>query len=1051
MFFSKANFQQISEKIILNELSLNLNYEEWALVVPTNRMMRHLIKQITKQNGHARDLNIFSMRMFANKLAGKIKPFVPLRESAAQAFIDYSIKKTLKENRLKYFSIYVDNPTYSLLEKLRKIFSEYKRLGIDSDKLKEFAKELSSNEYDKTMDIAEIFEIFDNVCREVNAVDLGDAYRIILNVEEEAFYKTFKELFPSLKKIYFIRFNEYSSPEIEIIHRLSKIENLSLAAELDILETSTLYLDGFEEIINNFVEKGFQKIVAKNYQDKIKIFENKFLNFYKNKNEEIQNDFNQNIELYSVQDKKEEIDLIAKIIKKLILEKNVRADQICVLFNVIEEYSDIVKFTFEKYGLPTNFTDRKTLSQTYPISELIAFLEIKNRDYNYRDILRAFSGSFFDKTDIDLNSIKSSAIRLKILKGYKIWINKLEFVIEKVFQNENDDYAKETVSEFENALRSIKKINEHLSVFEDKAAPSKFFNSLILFLNRTNFFNNLLQLKTEEIELSVRSVAKAIESLKEFFELMSRLEQFEGNNKKSFSYYVETMKNIFSSGRFNARERSNDGILITNLNEARGLEFDYVFIGGLYDGNLPSRYDSEVFMIERFRTSEKKHQNLERLMFIRAASSFKEKLFLFYPRFEEKKELSKSLFLRDFEKAFGLQEKNCPLENIIYSEEERKFFVAKQFLIQRDNVLVEKLGSLTEKIEIMQKRKKAIKDKWNGCLFAVSKNYEIQNYLNDIIFNQKLSPSWLEIYAACPFKFFVERILEVKESKEPSEEIEALEIGYVLHKIFERFYSEYLPENELMHALLSSNRRNVENRLFEIAKDEFQKAFNINFEDDNSFLEKDFSQSFYDIEKVFGINGDKSNSMLSEFLNKEKEDSEKTKFLPKYVEKKFGYENEDFIFGGIKLKGKIDRIDLIKEEKKFRIVDYKLSGKNISKEDLRQGLFLQTTIYMEAAREILRKEEGDKQWKPSDPQIFSLKLNADNFGYKKVKCYDSRKSLSEEEISKANLELIEELKIKISEFAKSISNGEFPLSLLKDRENKICIYCQFDGICRVKN
>ncbi len=88
---------------------------------------------------------------------------------------------------------------------------------------------------------------------------------------------------------------------------------------------------------------------------------------------------------------------------------------------------------------------------------------------------------------------------------------------------------------------------------------------------------------------------------------------------------------------------------------------------------------------------------------------------------------------------------------------------------------------------------------------------------------------------------------------------------------------------------------------------------------------------------------------------------------------------------------------------------------------------------------------------PASAEIYSLKFSDTDFGRKKIKNSDSRKrNIPEDEYISANNELIEICMDSIEKYVSSIVNGKFNLTKLKDRENKVCKYCDFKSICRIQ-
>ena len=81
----------------------------------------------------------------------------------------------------------------------------------------------------------------------------------------------------------------------------------------------------------------------------------------------------------------------------------------------------------------------------------------------------------------------------------------------------------------------------------------------------------------------------------------------------------------------------------------------------------------------------------------------------------------------------------------------------------------------------------------------------------------------------------------------------------------------------------------------------------------------------------------------------------------------------------MKIRGKIDRIDIDEKEKTFEVVDYKLSGKKPKRDELDEGLSLQLPLYMYAAKELINAQLK-RILNPDIPKIYSLKFKEGEFG-----------------------------------------------------------------------
>ncbi|MDO8548907.1 MAG: PD-(D/E)XK nuclease family protein, partial [Ignavibacteria bacterium] len=393
-----------------------------------------------------------------------------------------------------------------------------------------------------------------------------------------------------------------------------------------------------------------------------------------------------------------------------------------------------------------------------------------------------------------------------------------------------------------------------------------------------------------------------------------------------------------------------------------------------------------------------------------------------------------------FRNLFSVKEKSeNDYRNTIYSKEE----LLKLAGIVETSILREKYGErisvITEDIENAKKVSNLRRDEMYGDSPFVGDIYESlknedKDWLNDLRFRQ-YSISQLETYAKCPYKYFAERILRLEEIDEPTEEVEALEMGSLLHNIFYEFYKE-LKEKRII--------------LFKCSDDEFNFARELLFSIAGKKIdEANFKSplSFYEREKILGLNNKKESSILFEFLKQER--TQNDGFIPEFLEVSFGRIDKEDLPDSIKnlkakgvlIRGKIDRIDLNSDESEFRVIDYKLGGRRPTNEDLETGISLQLPLYMYAAKELI-KAQLNKDYEAAGAEIYSLKYNEKSFGRLSVKNLSTNKTTTEN--------LIAICLNSVEKYVESISAGKFHLTQLNDRENKICRFCSFRSICRIE-
>jgi ATP-dependent helicase/DNAse subunit B len=267
-------------------------------------------------------------------------------------------------------------------------------------------------------------------------------------------------------------------------------------------------------------------------------------------------------------------------------------------------------------------------------------------------------------------------------------------------------------------------------------------------------------------------------------------------------------------------------------------------------------------------------------------------------------------------------------------------------------------------------------------------------------------------------------------------------LGNILHSILYEFYTKVTNEKISIGQRGSKEFDNLKKVLFEIAE---KKINSLNLNSPLAFFEK---------EKIMGIDGIKENSILHKFLITET--TSNSNLNPTYFEISFGNffrtENSNVIppleIGFLKLRGKVDRLDIDEENKIYDIVDYKLKGKKPTLPELEQGISLQLPVYLIAGEHILMEVKNEK-YGNNKMTIYSLDYKDSNFGPLNVNL-TRKKNIPIEEIQELNYELTKVTKQKMIEYHDKIKKGHFHLSPLENREDKVCKYCDFKSLCRVK-
>lgn len=284
--------------------------------------------------------------------------------------------------------------------------------------------------------------------------------------------------------------------------------------------------------------------------------------------------------------------------------------------------------------------------------------------------------------------------------------------------------------------------------------------------------------------------------------------------------------------------------------------------------------------------------------------------------------------------------------------------------------------------------------------------------------DKPFSASSINSYGQCPFKFFLERALNL--AKDPEEgEYTKMARGNVMHRVLQGFYSQRLGEG-LRKEDMAQYAEEITASMEEHLGAEYRKSFE--------------HQRLYEMER----------DELVETLVKYIEYNVKTQgdYTPWKLEYPFGFE-EPFTLKGlpdVKLRGVIDRVD-ISPEGDMVIFDYKNSG-TPPVEEVYQGISMQLPLYILAAEALLGKSVKGGAY------ISLKKATAGSVLVKdKALPFAKRKRtgiFTEEEWEEFKAKVVNILRSQVDR----ISRGEFPPEPKKcPKIDEYGAFCDFTEVC----
>lgn len=934
-----------------NEIAKNVNKEKIYMIVP-NQMALMAEKRLMEKADNLALVNTevitFSRMAFRvrNEIGGAKKTNL---SKSGKAMLLYDILSKCKDN-LNFLGKNAEN-----VDIIGNSITEFKKHRINIDNLKEEANTTTDIYLKlKLNDMITMYEEFEKSIQD-KFLDENDVLDILNTQILES--NQFKDAI-----IYIDEFVGFTTQEYEIIAKL-----MQLAKEVNVtICTDNLVQqeDADKDIFYANKNTGIKLInLAKEYgieiEDDVKLtelhrFKNSELkhleeNFYavpyKTYKEEPKN-----IKMFLANNQYTEIEHIASEIVKLVRNENYRYKDISVITKNLNLYSSLIKVIFASYNIPVFIDEKKELSENILVKFLIAVLEICNKNWSYEAVFNYLKTGFVNIDKEEIFKLENYCIRWGI-KGNKWYKEDWNYV-------GKEEYTEEELARL-NELRKM--IVTPIRKLQEK---SRKYNS---FINLTKILYEFLEeMKIEEVitskiekleEKGFIELANEYESsFKVLIELFDEIVLVFGEEKTNFDKYMSILKIGLKNTGLGKIPATQDQVIVGDVNRSRSHKVRAVFIIGINDGEFPSIYKDEGFFNDKDREYLKAQgfdlangslENLyeENFNIYKAFTIAEEKLFLSYASSDnEGRTLRPSILITKLKKIYpNLQERS----DIITQEKE---------IITANNTfdnLIEKLNAYQEGEEI--------EDIW----FDVLKYYEnnplwkgrLQKSLEGIKYTnvpEKIKPEFikklygetlhttisrLERYRSCPFSFYLEYGLKLKEKK--SLKLQPIDTGSFMHEVIDEFFEEVSTKKISIKDL---DKAEIEKIVKQIIEEKLNLKANYIFKSIPKFMVlTNRLCRLVTLSIVYIVQGLQATDF--EVVGNEIEFKNGKEYKPIEITTEDGRK--------VEITGKIDRIDLAKDAtgKYIRIIDYKSSAKDINLNEVLAGLQLQLITYLDAVCE----------------------------------------------------------------------------------------------------
>ncbi len=866
-----------------------------------------------------------------------------------KAMLIYSILNVNKSN-LKFIGKTDEN-----IELAMTLITELKKHGI---KLEDIEKEIEKidDKYLKTKleDINLIYKEFENQIQD-KYIEENDVLTILANNIGKT--ELIKESI-----IYIDEFSGFTSQEYEVLKELiryAKQVNLTICLDklewgknpnIDIYYSNKITLKKILELVekNNF--KLEEPIYLENqYRFKTNELQHLSNNIYNIKSTRYEKNV-ENIHLFLAKNQYTEIENVAKKIIQLVKKQNLRFKDISIISKDIESYSSLIRAIFPKYDIPVFVDEKRDLNQNVIVQYVIAILEILNKNFTNDTIFNYLKLGFCDIDKDEIFKLENYCAKWGIKQNK--W--KKEFVYEKENREQEVERLNEIRKQIVNPLLELKE-----EIMKDRTAKNV-TKAIYNFIQKQNI-EDLISMKIEELEKeNLYELSKEYNtSYQIILDILDEIVLVFSDDKITLDKYIQILKVGLKNSGLGKIPGTQDQVIFGDVDRSRSHKVHTVFIIGLNDGIFPSVNKDEGFLNDKDRENLKQDgielakgtiENLyeENFNIYKAFTTAENTIYLSYASSDkEGNSLRPSILINKIKKIYPRLKENSDVIN-------KKYEIINKKITYEE--LLENIAKLRDKEKIDEiwyavysyyktddKWKTKLKNDLQGIYYKnLPENINSDN-INKLYGNTlNASVSKLETYQRCPFSYYLQYGLKLKEKEELK--IHTFDTGAFMHETIDEFF-EYINQEKLNLAELEEEQ--ILKIVSQIVDDNLNLSKNYIFTATAKYkvlvrrLKRIISKALkYIIQTIiysdFSIEGT------------EIEFNEKGKYSPIILDLGEGKR--------VEITGKIDRIDTANSEdgRYLRIIDYKSSSKNIDLNEVYAGLQIQLLTYADA---ICRQED----------------------------------------------------------------------------------------------
>jgi ATP-dependent helicase/DNAse subunit B len=757
--------------------------------------------------------------------------------------------------------------------------------------------------------------------------------------------------------------------------------------------------------------------------------------------------------------------LVAREIR-LLLDAGTDADSILVAVRELPRTVDLIRETFEEYGIPLEMEAEAPLSRSPTIAALLRASRLPEDDWPFAGTTALLRSSYFRpawpevEADPDVAQHAEALLRLIAApRGREAALHLIRRWADKVQPGLEDEQALETRRQRIHLLakRCLPFLERFFKAWDDvpqRGFPVELTQWLATFAERMGILGAAKDDLTDGMALA------ALQAELERWASLQNARPKKGPLTQTAFHRL--LASLTATAPLPSAPRNGPRVRLLFAETARGLPVDFLFLMGLGEGAFPSLAqppslldDNERQKLGLGKTAADRLSE-EMLLFFQLVVSPRLRLTLSYAALDEKGHaLLPCTFLTAVRDCFtdeSLEPRSSHVKrrqmltdglkaDDPLSAAEKRVRAARDWDKESRPVAAD-WGLPADLVANLQAGREMVQERMESDHFspfdgllgdACAKSLKIEFGPKKII-----SPTALENYIACPFKFFLRNVLKLSALEEPVEEIETTDRGQTFHRALARLHErrrkagKHQPADDVAADLAGE----LDIAFQEIA-DRSSPAAEVLWKLEGQRLKR--------LARHYGIHWQK-------FV--EPWDQKKAIPRPEYLEVAFGLpvsegetKHDELVvsFGDaeVRISGRIDRIDVAElpggKGLGFWVIDYKTGrAANYVAADLQQFRKLQLTLYALAAQQVLPTLRGARPMGLAYWLVVEKGVKLVLPGFRQPTAWLTDAAPWQK--------MRDALSQWVVELVTRIRQGEFPL---KPRSEDCTATCDFGEVCRI--